>query len=175
MNKFLILIFIVFGLQTDWLNETKKAIAKTDKNAVLIDTKVIDEKNGKSTTTEYKAGEKKKIKIEFVHTKLIDIEMSFYEKNGFVFGEIINGKDVLLYKRKRLESEPYATLIDSRTYFKNENEGINLIRKINIYETDKIKDVRKRLNKLEFETKNLNEEDYIRMKEKLDRITKIEK
>lgn len=175
MNKLLILIFIVFGLQTDWLNETKKSISETDNNAVLIETKVVDEKDGKSTTTEYKAGEKRKIKVEFVHTKLMDIEMSFYEKNGFIFGEIITGKDVLLYKRKRLENEPYATLIDSKTYFKNETEGINLIRKINIYETDKIEDVRIKLNKLEFETKNLNEEDYIRMKEKFDRITKNEK
>ena len=175
MNKLFILIFIVFGLQTDWLNETKETIVETDKNAILIDKKVIDEKDGKSTITEYKAGEKKKIKVEFVHTKLMDIEMSFYEKNGFVFGEKINGKDVLLYKRKRLENEPYATLIDSKTYFKNETEGINLIRKINIYETDKIEDVRKKLNELKFETKNLNGEDYIRMKEKLDRITKIEK
>ncbi|MCG8237379.1 hypothetical protein [Tenacibaculum finnmarkense] len=175
MNKLFILIFIAFGLQTDWLNETKETIVEIDKNAVLIDTKVIDEKDGKSTITEYKAGEKKKIKVEFVHTKLMDIEMSFYEKNGFVIGEIINGKDVLLYKRKRLENEPYATLIDSKTYFKNRTEGINLIRKINIYEADKIEDVRKKLNELEFETKNLNGEDYIRMKEKLDRITKIEK
>ncbi|MET2984506.1 hypothetical protein [Aureibaculum conchae] len=175
MNKLLILIFIVFGIQTDWLNETKLSISETDKNAVLIGNKVVHEKDGKSKITEYKAGEKKKIKVEFVHTKLMDIEMNFYEKNGFVFGEIINGKDVLLYKRKRLESEPYATLIDSRTYFKNETEGINLIRKVNIYETDKIEDVRKKLNKLEFETKNLNGDDYIRMKEKFDRITKIDK
>jgi hypothetical protein len=174
MNKLFILIFIVFGLQTDWLNETKKVISETDKSAILIDTKVIEEKDGKSTTTEYKAGEKKKIKVEFIHTKLMDIEMNFYEKNEFVFGEIINGKDVLLYKRKRLESEPYATLIDSRTYFNNESEGINSIRKVNIYETDKIEDVRKKLKKLEFETKNLNGEDYIRMKEKFDRITKNE-
>jgi hypothetical protein len=174
MNKLFILIFIVFGLQTDWLNETKKVISETDKSAIVIDTKVIEEKDGKSTTTEYKAGEKKKIMVEFIHTNLMDIEMNFYEKNGFVFGEIINGKDVLLYKRKRLESEPYATLIDSRTYFKNESEGINSIRKVNIYETDKIEDVRKKLNKLEFETKNLNGKDYIRMKEKFDRITKNE-
>ena len=175
MNKLFILIFIIFGLQTDWLNEAKETIVETDKIAVLIDTKVIDKKGGKSTITEYKAAEKKKIKVEFVLTKLMDIEMSFYKKNGFVFGEIINGKDVLLYKRKRLENEPYATLIESRTYFKNETEGINLIRKINIYKTDKIEVVRKKLNKLEFESKNLNGKDYIRIKEKLNRITKIEK
>jgi hypothetical protein len=172
MNKFLILMFIVFGLQTDWLNETKKLISETDENAVLINTKTVEEKEGKSITTEYKAGEIKKIKVEFTHTELMDIERNIYKKNGFVLGEIINGKDVLLYKRKSLESEPYATLIDSRTYFKNETEGINLTRTINIYKTDKIEDVRKKLNKLEFETKNLNGEDYIQLKEKLDRITK---
>ena len=175
MNKLFILICIVFGLQINWLKETKEAIVETDKNAVLIDTKVNDDKNGKTTIAEYKAGEKKKIKIDFFFAKLIDIEMSFYEKNGFVFGEIINEKDVMLYKRKRLKNEPYAILIDSKTYFKNETEGINLTRKINIYETDKIEDVRKKLNKLEYETKNLDGEDYIQMKEKIDRVTKIEK
>ena len=85
-----------------------------------------------------------------------------------------SGKDALLYKRKRLENEPYATLVDSRTYFKNETEGINLIRKVNIYETDKIEDIKKKLNKMEFETKNLNGEDYLRLKEKFDRITRNE-
>jgi hypothetical protein len=172
MNKLLILIFIVFGLQTDWLNETKKTISETDKNGILINSKVVEDEDGKSTTTEYKAGETKKIKVEFIHTKLMDIEMNFYEEKGFILGEIISGKDVLLYKRKRLENEPYGTLVDSRTYFKNENEGINLTRKVNIYESDKIEDIKKELNKLEFETKNLNGEDYIRLKEKFERITK---
>ena len=175
MNKILIIIFIIFGLQTDWLNETKQSISETDENAVLIDTKVVEEKEGKSIMTEYKSGESKKIKLEITHTKLMDIELNFYEKNGFILGEIICGKDALLYKRKLLENEPYATLVDSRTYFKTETEGINFIRKINIYETDEIEDVRKKLNKLEFETKNLNGEDYIRLKEKFDRITKSEK
>ena len=101
----------------------------------------------------------------------MDIELNFYEKNDFILGEIISGKDALLYKRKRLGNEPYATLVDSRTYFKNETEGINLIRQVNIYETDKIEEIKKKLNKLEFETKILNGEDYIRLKEKFDRIT----
>jgi hypothetical protein len=175
MNKISIIIFIIFGLQTDWLNETKKSISETDENAVLIDSKIVEEKEGKSTMTEYKAGESKKIKGEFTHTELMDIELNFYEKNDFILGEIISGKDALLYKRKRLKNEPYATLVDSRTYFKTETEGINFIRKMNIYETDKIDDVRKKLNKLEFETKDLNGEDYIRLKEKFDRITKNEK
>lgn len=175
MNKFLILTFLVFGLQTDWLTETKKLVSETDKNAVLTNNKIVDDKDGKSSITEYNAGETKKIKIEFVHTKLMDIELSFYAKNGFLLGEIINGKDVLIYKRKRLKNEPYATLIDSRTYFKNENKGINLIRKVNIYEADKIENIEKKLNKLEFETQNLNSDDYIRLKEKFDRITKNKK
>jgi hypothetical protein len=175
MNKFLILIFLVFGLQTDWLNETKKLVSETNEDAVLINTKVVEDNNGKSTTTKYKAGETNRIKVEFVHTKLMDIELNYYEKNGLILGEIINGKDVLLYKRKRLEDEPYATLIDSKTYFKNETEGINLIRKMNVYKSDNIKDLKKKLNKIEFETKNLNADDYIRMKEKFARVTKNEK
>lgn len=172
MNKFLILIYILFGLQSDWLNETKKSISETDEKAVLIHSKVVEENEVKSTTTEYNAGEIKKIKLEVTHAELIDIEMNFYEKDGFVFGEIINGIDVLLYKRAPLENEPHATLIESKTYFKNKTEGIQLIRKVNMYKSDKVEDVRKKLNKLEFETTTLNGEDYIQMKEKLNRITK---
>ncbi len=128
MHKYIIITFLVFGLQTDWLSETKKLILKTDKNSVLINTKVVEDKNGKSITTEYGKSELKKIKVEFVHSSLIDIKLNYYNKNGFLLGEIITGKDVLLYKRKRLDNEPYATLIESRTYFKNKIEGINLIR-----------------------------------------------
>jgi len=168
-------MFLFFGLQTDWLSETKKLVSETNENAVLINTKVVDDKNGKFTTTEYKTGETKRIKVEFLHTELMAIELNYYEKNGLILGEIINGKDFLINKRKRLENEPYATLIDSRTYFKNENEGINLIRKMNIYKPDKIENIKKKLNKLEFESKNLNADDYIRIKEKFSRITKNEK
>lgn len=172
MSKFLIVMLLVFGLQTDWLSETKKLISKTDENAVLIHTEIEDDKGLKAITTVFKAGEIQKIKVEFSHSQLMDIELNLFEKNGFILGEIINGKDFLIHKRKPLENEPYATLVESRTYFKNKTEGINLIREINIYKTDKIEDVKKKLDKLEFKTKNLNAADYIRLKEKFDRITK---
>ncbi|MCG1037663.1 hypothetical protein [Polaribacter sargassicola] len=172
MNKFLILVLIIFGLQTDWLTDTKKAISEIDEKAILINSNVSEENDVKSIISEYKERENKKIKMEFSHTKLMDIEQIFYQKNGFIFGQIIKGKDVIIYKKKPLKNEPYAILLDSKTYFKNETEGINFTRKLNIYENDKIENIRKKLNKLEFETKKLNKEDYIRLKEKFDRITK---
>ena len=156
MNKFLILILLSFVFQNGWLDETKKLISEIDKKAVIVDSKEIEDKDGIFTKIEYKTEEFNKTQVKIVHSKLIDIESNFYEKGDFLFGEIMNGKSVLIYKRERLKSDPYATLVESRTYFKNETEGINLTRKVNIYESDNIEDLKEKLKKMKFERKVLN-------------------
>lgn len=160
MNKFLILILLSFVFQTDWLKETKMLISEIDKKAIIVDTKEIEDKDGIFTKKEYKSKECKKTYVKLVHSQSINIEFNFYEQDGFMFGKTMNGKSVLIYKSKRLETEPYATLFESKTYFKNKTEGINLTRKINIYESDNIEDLKEKLKKMEFEKKILNADNY---------------
>ena len=172
MSKLLILTFIVFGLQTDWLSDTQKLVAEIDNNSVLINTKEEKDKNGNTRITFLKSNDNQKINAEFEYEELINVSANYYEMNGFVFSEIMSGQDVLIYKRKRLSNEPYGTLFESQTYFKNENEGIKLLRKINIYETDEIDDIRKKMSELEFKKKELGSEDYKKIKEKYEQIKK---
>lgn len=45
MNKLFIITFFVIGLQSDWLEETRRSIAEIDKHAVLMVTKVERDKD----------------------------------------------------------------------------------------------------------------------------------
>lgn len=132
----------------------------------MVDTKLEEEKNGTITKKEFTTGQIKKVQVNMDYPSLINLEINYYDNEGFIFGEIIKGTTVLLYKRNRLEDEPYATIIESRTYYKNKNEGINLIREINLYEGDDIENIKKKLRKKEFEQRSLGAEDYTDLNEK---------
>lgn len=166
MNKLALIIFVSLTVQTDWFNEIEKVILNTNLTAVMTNKTETIEKDGKTTIIEYNASEINMVNIQYTYGDLMDIKGEYYEKNDFVFGEILTGKDVLIYKRKRNEDEPYAVLIESKTYFKSESEGIKKSRRINIYENSNIEKLLEELQKLDFKTQKLDGADYIKTKEK---------
>src|SRR5690554_7361862 len=165
MNSLYFLIFFTFGLQVDWLEQTKELIIDVDNNSILVNTKLEEEKNGTITKKEFIADQIRKVQVIMDYPSSINLEINYYDNEGFIFGEVIKGTTVLLYKRNRLDDEPYASIIESQTYFKNKNEGINLIRELNLYEGDDIENIKKKLQKMEFEQRSLGSEDYIRSEE----------
>ena len=168
MNVIYFLIVFIFGLQVDWLEQTKELIVDVDNNLILVNTKLEEEKSGTITKKEFIADQIKKVELNIDYPGSINLEINYYDKEGFIFGEIIKGTTVLLYKRNRLEDEPYASIIESRTYFKNKNEGIKLTRELSLYEGDDIENIQKKLQKMEFEKQLLVSDDYIDLKEKYD-------
>jgi len=166
MNSLYFLIFFTFGLQVDWLEHAKELIINVDNNSILVNTKLEEKKNGTITKKEFIADQIRKVQVIMDYPISINLEINYYDNEGFIFGEIIKGTTVLLYKRNRLDDEPYASIIESQTYFKNKNEGINLTRELNIYKGDDIENIKKKLQKMEFEQRSLGSEDYIDLNEK---------
>ena len=63
MNSLYFLIFFTFGLQVDWLEQTKELIIDVDNNSILVNTKLEEEKNGTITKKEFIADQIRKVQV----------------------------------------------------------------------------------------------------------------
>jgi len=169
--SFILLIFI----QSDWIENIEKSISRINQKGKLKNEFEKKDKDGKTIFKKYSAGKETKSNVQYKYGELIDIDISFYENEKLVFAEIIYGKDVLIYKREKRKDEPYAVLIENITYFKSKNEGIKKTRKIKIFEDSDIEKLKNELKKVEFKTEKIGEKEYQNLKEKYNRIKKINK
>ena len=103
----------------------------------------------------------------------MDVDVSYYENGKLLFAEITKGRDVLIYKRERRKDEPYAVLIERRTYFKNETEGVRKTKKIQVYENSDVERLKKELEQIDFKTEIIGKNEYQNLKEKYNRIKNL--
>lgn len=157
--------FIFFAiLNIDWIKQVEKTIDQIDRNATQVDRTEMKEKDAKSILSQSKFDDFSKMALEYAHGDLMDIAVNYYAKDDFIFAHFVKGKEVILYKRQKRENDPVSILIESKTYFKNEKEGIRKSRQIKVHTNDNIESLNLQLQKKEFETHILNYEDYQRMK-----------
>jgi len=120
MHKLLFLICLVCTLQNDWWKETEKSVAAIDQNAVLLDTRVVQELGVKLTVSFYEAGKVKKTTATFDEAEFAAMEFNFYKEKGLIFSEVKSGKIYFINKGGRLDTDPIGKFVESKTYFKNE-------------------------------------------------------
>jgi hypothetical protein len=171
--KYLIILLLMVSTQTEWVKEIEKSIKRIDENSLLKSEFKKNEKDGKVMFKQFTLKNETKTKIEYKYGKLMDIERSLYKNEKIIFAEIVKGKDVLIYKRKRKNNEPYAVLIEKRTYFKNKNEGIKKTRRIKIFKNSNVENLEKELEKKEFKIEKIGIQEYNSIKEQYDRIIKM--
>jgi hypothetical protein len=171
--KYILSIILLIFIQSDWTENIEKSISRINKKGKLENEFEKKDKDGITIFRKYSAGKETKSNVKYKYGKLMDIDISFYENGELIFAEIISGKDVLIYKKKRLKDEPYAVLIENITYFKSNKEGIKKTRKIKVFENSNIEKLKKELKKIEFETEKIGEKEYLTLKEKYNRISKI--
>ncbi|MEQ6119413.1 hypothetical protein [Reichenbachiella sp. MALMAid0571] len=170
MSKLGIIIIAFFCLRTDWLGEAEYLIDQTDERATLSNTIKLKEKGGQTAIMEYGLDDVEKLSVHYDYGNVMDMESNFYSKDGLIFSEFTVGQDVLIYKRELQPSEPYASLIESKIYFKSETYGLKKTRKINIHESDNIAELKLKLKDKEFKIDTLGSTDYQRMTDKYNRI-----
>ena len=173
--KYFLSIILFLSIQTEWVKSAEKSILRINESGKLETEFEKKDKDGKTIFKKYITEKEAKTNIQYKYGKLMDLDISFYENESLLFAEIIKGKDVLIYKRERRKDEPYAVLIENRTYFKNETEGIKRTRKIKIYENSNIKKLKLELENIEFETEKIGEKEYQKLKEKYDRTVSMKK
>ena len=173
--KYLLSILLLFSIQPEWIESAEKSIMRINENGKLEAEFEKKDKDGKTIFKKYITEKEIKTNIQYNYGKLMDIDMSFYENERLLFAVIVKGKDVLIYKRERQKDEPYAVLIEKRTYFKNKIEGIKKTRKIKVYENSNIEKLKTELENIEFETKKIGEKEYQNLKEKYNRIISLNK
>ncbi len=173
--KYFLSIILFFAIQSEWIESVEKSIMRINENGKLEAEFEKKDKDGKTIFKKYVTEKETKTNIQYKYDKLMDIDMSFYENERLLFAVIVKGKDVLVYKRERQKDEPYAVLIDKRTYFKNKTEGIKKTRKIEVYENSNIEKLKSELENIEFETENIGEKEYQNLKEKYNRMISLNK
>jgi len=171
--KYILSIILLIFIQSDWTENIEKSISRINQKGKLENEFEKKDKDGITIFRKYSAGKETKSNVKYKYEKLMDIDINFYENGELIFAEIISGKDVLIYKKKRLKDEPYAVLIENITYFKSKKEGIKKTRKIKVFENSNLEKLKKELKGIEFETEKIGEKEYLTLKEKYNRITKI--
>ncbi|MEP2773114.1 MAG: hypothetical protein ABJH05_13265 [Fulvivirga sp.] len=160
MHKLLALLVTFFLVQTYWLKDAQNYVVEANNNATLVDSITQKEKNGQTTVTKFIADDVTKLSVTYDYDNLVELKISYYSKNNFLFAQRMVGQDVLIYKRERLANEPYASLIESNTYFKSASFGIRKSRKIDIHESDNIEELKLKLKKKKFDVDTLDNTVY---------------
>ena len=168
--KYFLSVILFFSIQTEWFKNTEKSILNIDRNVKLISEFEKIDKDGKTIIKKYKTEKEAKTVIQYKYGESMNIDISFYENRSQLFAEITKGKTGLIYKRKRQKNEPYAVLLESRTYFKDKTQGIKKYREIKVYENSNIEKLKITLESTAFEIKKIGEKEFQDLKEKYNRI-----
>jgi hypothetical protein len=118
------------------------------------------DKNGKTIYKKYSTGSKYRTLIQYEYEELMDVQISFYESNSFLFAEIIHGKSPTIDKLEESQSDNHSILLETRTYFKNKSEGIRMTREIKVFENDDFNELENKLKGIKFRTEKIGEKEY---------------
>ncbi len=162
-------------IQSDWVENVEKDIKRIDTEAKFESESEKKDSNGEVKVKRYKTKNETKISVKYKYDKFMDLDFSYYENEKLLFAEIIEGKDILIYKDERKKEDPYAALIEKINYFKNENEGISKSRKINIYENSNIEQLKSELKKIDFKTEKTDSTEYKSVKNRYDQFKAMQK
>ena len=148
--------------------EYQEQIELIDNFGKLIKEKKETSKEGDFITKKYKY--ENYIKKEFYYKTFPsffgDGFFKFYSNNGFVFCRINNYNCLYIQKGGRNEETPYGELVETTQYFESKTKGVELRRTVYYKENqkDKIDSLTLVLKKMDFETKEIGEFEYKRVK-----------
>lgn len=168
--KYLILTFLSFAIHTNWVKNIEESIVFVDRNGKLENDFDEEDDYGRTILKKYITERETKIKVQYQYEDVMNFSVSYYENEKMLFAEIVKGQDILLYKRERLKNEPYAVLMETKTFFKTETQGQTHSRRINIYENSDIEKLKNELAKMEFEIKKIGAEEYENVKKDYNRV-----
>lgn len=173
--KYFLMISMFLLIQSDWIENVKKDIKRVNTDAKFESEFEKKDSNGEVKVKRYKTNSETKINVKYKYDKFMDLDFSYYENKNLLFAEIVNGKDILIYKAERKKEDPYAVLIEKITYFKNENEGISKSRKIDVYENSDIAKLKSELKKIDFKTEKIDSTEYKSVKKRYDQFKATQK
>lgn len=176
MKKSLVLLFyfpvIFFGCKMNWVEQTEESVESIQGSAKLVKETNLSTETEISTVKVYETNSHTRLKGTSKIDTLIDISWEYHVNDSVIRAELMSGVYFKVYKREREENEPYASLMDRRTYFKNKNEGIEKFREIDVFDYEDFDSLQKELNKKEFTTKVLGTKDYSNVEKQYNNLLK---
>lgn len=173
MKGILSILLLGFVSQLSWVDEVKSKIKNIDKTAVLIIDEIAVEKEEQSIYKEYESVFGNKTVIDYQHLKseTFAFNFTFYEINKGLIASYTYGTQLLFHKGDD-ENKPFVEVYESKKFFKNDSLGVEYYKELEVFKDDDIQTKKEELSLIEFETKALNNSDFMKEKKLLTRVKK---
>ena len=172
MKIILFIISMAYLYNIDWLININSTIEKINMEAILKKVKSIENENEHSLMKKYKLNDYNKIEYVFKEKFIDTFIVQYFTKGKFVFAHLDFIIAEYFHKGTMYPGRELGEITESREYFKNENEGINLRRSIDYYETSNIESLKLELQKMVFDTTWIGNDEYLKRIHSLKRIKK---
>ena len=164
--------------QTGWKTDYENVIEKSEEDFSLL--KQVDtlekDSNRYITVYSYGSNEVSKLQVNSNKHNMYNNQTEYYKNDSLIFMQKVIERNPIHYTRPREEQEPVGEIIERITYFKNSNYGIEKSRRVQFHLEDDIHDeLNKRseeLQKVDFETKEIGEQEYVDIQQKYERYSR---
>lgn len=168
------LFFIIFALfiNCNWINELDTSIEKINKQAILRNEKSIKNDNEQSVWKIYKFKDYNKIELNGTGKFMDTFSYQFYANKKFVFAT----SDFIIadyfHKGVNYSGRAKGEITENKFYYKNEKEGMKLTRTIDYYENSNLDSLILALQKKNFDTAQIGNDEYLLTKRSFKKISK---
>jgi hypothetical protein len=174
----IIILGLFISCQTDWIKDYEKIIEKSHKDfKVTKQADTLENSIIRTTIYSYESNGVSKLEVNFNKYNLFNNKTEYYKNDSLIFVEKVIATSPIISKREKEELEPVGEISERISYFKNENFGIEKIRRIKFYRDDvekrnELKEIYEELKKLDFEIKEIGEKEYQDIQEMYERYSK---
>tara|TARA_B110000908_G_C9987306_1_gene328160 strand:- start:80 stop:625 length:546 start_codon:yes stop_codon:yes gene_type:complete len=176
-TKRILILFCLLTLvncKSSWIEKNEKNIRETNKNIILVDRfEKFERKDHYIKSQLHKLEKFRVLKTEFFSDTLMRTKSETYLKDSLLIKKMTFG--IVAISPPLNKNSPYAKVFEEIYYFNSTNSGILKERKIEIKNFGEYEVAKSKLMKMKFETSEINEKDYIKMKQEYEQIIELYK
>ncbi len=167
-------LLALVNCKSTWINTNEKTAEKIKDKSVLIDQiEQIKRKNHFMKSKLYKYGDFKVLKTEFFSDTLMRTKSETYLKGSLLLKKTIIG--IVAVSPPMDKQSPYAKVFEEVYYFNSKKNGILKERKVEIKNFGEYKNAKSKLSEMKYETKEISQKDYIKIKEEYEQMIDLYK
>ena len=172
MKILLFLLSLTFLNNVEWVNDLNSTIEKINKEAIIKKEKSNKTKSEQTVIKKYKLKDYKKIELNGSGTFIDTFNFQYFSKGNFVFAQMDFIIADYFHKGANYSGRAKGEITENKFYFKNEKEGIKLRRTIDYYENSNIDSLIPDLQRKNFDTTLIGNDEYLVTKKSFKKISK---
>lgn len=173
MKILLVIIFISFFTQIDWVKYIEKRVELINRESKEVLNKTKSDNKASLNHIERKLNSQRKIifTLESEGDYSLSYNYEIYKEEEFIFATKFNCLEHVFYKGVS-KNKSVAKIKETNNYFKNDSVGISYSRKIDVFANQSIDSLKIELQKKDFIESHLNKDDYKQECSKYKRLQK---